>query len=193
MAGIEDVQRAINAEMAQAGYTRSQMAAAIGIDPGTLGDLLDGRRTPKAPTQGKVERYFRWPAGTIAEVLASRGHLPASKTVTAAQVLQGLIDEPSDPVEAQALVSVLERQLEEALAEWAEAQAEIARIHMDIAAVTERRASLAAEIARLRTQHPEINAVVPIGGRRREGAAGHEPEMPASAAARQGDRDPDEP
>lgn len=75
MAGIEDVQRAINAHMAAEGYTRAQFARRVGIDPGTLGDLLDGKRQPKAPTQGKLERYFEWPAGTIAEVVAGRASL----------------------------------------------------------------------------------------------------------------------
>jgi len=76
MAGLEDVQRAINAELARLGMTPGQLAREIGIDPGTLTDLLSGARKPKSPTQGKIERYFQWPAGTIAEVLAGRGVLP---------------------------------------------------------------------------------------------------------------------
>ncbi|QZN86941.1 helix-turn-helix transcriptional regulator [Cellulomonas sp. C5510] len=76
MAGLEDVQRAINAELARLGMTPGQLAREIGIDPGTLTDLLLGARKPKSPTQGKIERYFQWPAGTIAEVLAGRGTLP---------------------------------------------------------------------------------------------------------------------
>lgn len=76
MPGLEDVQRAINAELARLGMTPGQLAREIGIDPGTLTDLLTGARKPKAPTQGKIERYFEWPAGAIAEVIAGRRSLP---------------------------------------------------------------------------------------------------------------------
>lgn len=106
MSGIEDVQRAINAEMATKAMTRAQFARAAGIDPGTLGDLLDGKRRPKAPTQGKIERYFTWPAGTIAEVMAGRGELPGSDRVSPvedafAQVLLDLDLSDLDPAARQ--------------------------------------------------------------------------------------------
>lgn len=56
--------------MAEKELSRSDLARRAGIDPGTLGDFLDGHRWPKAPTQGKVERAVGWEPGTIAAVQA---------------------------------------------------------------------------------------------------------------------------
>lgn len=56
--------------MAEQQLSRSGLARKAGVDPGTLGDFLDGNRWPKAPTQGKVERAVGWEPGTIAAVAA---------------------------------------------------------------------------------------------------------------------------
>jgi hypothetical protein len=79
---LEVLQAALNAEMAARRLTRSAFAKMLHMDPGTLGDLLDGKRRPKAPTQGKIETYFEWPAGTVAEVLAGRRGLPGTARVS---------------------------------------------------------------------------------------------------------------
>ena len=117
MGGIAQVQRALSAEMAAKGWTRAQLARQIGIDPGTLGDLLDGRRRPKAPTQGRIEAHFGWAAGTIAEVLADRANLPSqdsgrggdTTTLTIELPLEGLDDVAREEVAAAARLRALEK------------------------------------------------------------------------------------
>lgn len=56
--------------MAAQELQRGDLSRSAGIDPGTLGDFLDGHRWPKAPTQGKIERALGWEPGTIAAVRA---------------------------------------------------------------------------------------------------------------------------
>lgn len=38
------------------------------IDPGTIGDFLNGNRWPKFKTQGRIEKALGWPAGTLTSV-----------------------------------------------------------------------------------------------------------------------------
>lgn len=117
MGGIAQVQRALSAEMAANGWTRAQLARKIGIDPGTLGDLLDGRRRPKAPTQGRIEAHFGWPPGTVAEVLAGRADLPVDDegrggdpdVLTLELPLEGLDDVAREEVAAAARLRALEK------------------------------------------------------------------------------------
>lgn len=56
--------------MAAQELQRGDLSRSAGIDPGTLGDFLDGHRWPKAPTQGKIERALGWEPGTIAAARA---------------------------------------------------------------------------------------------------------------------------
>lgn len=38
------------------------------VDPGTVGDFLNGSRWPKVRTQGRLEKALGWPAGTIHQI-----------------------------------------------------------------------------------------------------------------------------
>lgn len=60
----------VASQMARLRMSRADVADRAGIDPGTLGDFLDGRRWPKAPTQGKIEDALELESGTIATVAA---------------------------------------------------------------------------------------------------------------------------
>ncbi len=70
------VRTAVAADLASAGETSGRYAQRIKIDPGTLADFLAGRRTPKAPTQAKLEAALGWDPGTIANVIAGRSEVP---------------------------------------------------------------------------------------------------------------------
>lgn len=70
------VRAAVQADLASTGETPGRYAQTVGIDPGTLADFLAGRRTPKSPTQAKLESRLGWGAGTIANVVAGRAEIP---------------------------------------------------------------------------------------------------------------------
>lgn len=44
------------------------LVQAAGVDPGTIGDFLNGQRWPKTATQGKIEAALGWPAGSIRQI-----------------------------------------------------------------------------------------------------------------------------
>ncbi len=46
-----------------------------GVDPGTIGDFLNGLRWPKLSTQGKIEAALGWEPGTIRQV-GNGGEVP---------------------------------------------------------------------------------------------------------------------
>ena len=52
---------AVAARMARLEWNNTQLVAATGADPGTIGDFLNGKRWPKIGTQGKIERALEWP------------------------------------------------------------------------------------------------------------------------------------
>jgi hypothetical protein len=49
-------------------WTRSAFASRAAIDPGTLGDFLDGKRWPQGGNRAKIERALGWPIGAIADM-----------------------------------------------------------------------------------------------------------------------------
>lgn len=61
---------AVTAEMAARGWAPIDLARESGADVGTVGDFLNGKRWIKIPTQGKIERAFGWPAGSVASIEA---------------------------------------------------------------------------------------------------------------------------
>src|SRR5690349_19103974 len=73
MAQTKNQQRAAHAVaawMAHLEWNNTQLVAATGADPGTVGDFLNGKRWPKLGTQGKIERALEWPAGTLRAIAA---------------------------------------------------------------------------------------------------------------------------
>lgn len=61
---------AVTAELASRGWSPAKLAQEAGADPGTIGDFINGKRWIKIPTQGKIERAFGWPAGSISSIEA---------------------------------------------------------------------------------------------------------------------------
>lgn len=61
---------AVAARMAHLEWNNTQLVAATGADPGTIGDFLNGKRWPKLGTQGKIERAIGWPPGTLRAIAA---------------------------------------------------------------------------------------------------------------------------
>lgn len=47
---------------------RGKFAEKAGIDPGTLGDFLDGARWAQPRTRTKIEKALGWPAGLIMDI-----------------------------------------------------------------------------------------------------------------------------
>ncbi|MCW2784386.1 MAG: family transcriptional regulator [Marmoricola sp.] len=84
MAQTKNQQRAAHAVaawMAHLEWNNTQLVAATGADPGTIGDFLNGKRWPKLGTQGKIERALGWTPGSLRTVAAG-----------------GPAPEPGDPV-----------------------------------------------------------------------------------------------
>jgi hypothetical protein len=61
---------AVAAWMAHLEWNNTQLVAATGADPGTIGDFLNGKRWPKLGTQGKIERALHWTPGTLRGIAA---------------------------------------------------------------------------------------------------------------------------
>lgn len=61
---------AVAAWMAHLEWNNTQLVAATGADPGTIGDFLNGKRWPKIGTQGKIERALGWAPGTLRSIAA---------------------------------------------------------------------------------------------------------------------------
>lgn len=66
---------AVAAWMAHLEWNNTQLVAATGADPGTVGDFLNGKRWPKLGTQGKIEKALGWPSGTL-RMIASGAPAP---------------------------------------------------------------------------------------------------------------------
>jgi hypothetical protein len=84
MAQTKNQQRAAHAVaawMAHLEWNNTQLVAATGSDPGTIGDFLNGKRWPKIGTQGKIERALGWPAGTLRAIAAGGAAPDPSATV----------------------------------------------------------------------------------------------------------------
>lgn len=70
---------AVAAWMAHLEWNNTQLVAATGVDPGTIGDFLNGKRWPKIGTQGKIEHALGWPSGTL-RAIAAGGRAPEPGT-----------------------------------------------------------------------------------------------------------------
>jgi transcriptional regulator with XRE-family HTH domain len=89
MMSRETAGREVRRAVAATGLTRVAFADRAKVDPGTLGDFLDGRRWPQAPTRRKIEKALGWPAGRISDLA------DAETTVPAAVAIEDLIN--ADP------------------------------------------------------------------------------------------------
>lgn len=66
---------AVAARMAHLEWNNAQLVSVAGVDAGTIGDFLNGKRWPKIGTQGKIEKALQWPLGTL-RAIASGGPAP---------------------------------------------------------------------------------------------------------------------
>lgn len=114
------VRSAIAGHLAASGLTQGAYAKDVGVDPGTLGDFLDGRRTANAPSQAKYERALGWKHGTIADIVAGRVEVPTGNAerpesdASELEVALGLDLSDMEPTErtevlAAAMLAALER------------------------------------------------------------------------------------
>ena len=70
---------AVAAQLASWEWNNSRLVAATGVDSGTIGDFLNGKRWPKIGTQGKIEKAMGWPGGTLRQVAAGQDPPPISQ------------------------------------------------------------------------------------------------------------------
>jgi hypothetical protein len=61
---------AVAARMAHLEWNNAQLVAIAGVDAGTVGDFLNGKRWPKIGTQGKIEKALGWSLGTLRSIAA---------------------------------------------------------------------------------------------------------------------------
>jgi transcriptional regulator with XRE-family HTH domain len=73
--------------MGELGMTAKTLANAAEVDPGTVSDLLAGKRWPQAKSRAKIERALEWPAGTLADIAAG-GPLPPQRRPSRPTTLQ---------------------------------------------------------------------------------------------------------
>lgn len=66
--GKATARRAVLAEVASRGWNPAALADAAGIDYGTAGDFLNGKRWPKVATLGKIDVALGWTPGTLAAI-----------------------------------------------------------------------------------------------------------------------------
>lgn len=55
----------VKAELSARKWEISRLRDATGLDPGTIGDFLDGKRHARFPTLGKIEAAFGWEPGYL--------------------------------------------------------------------------------------------------------------------------------
>lgn len=99
------------------------LAKSIGLDPGTVGDFLNGTRWPQAVTRAKLEEAVDWPTGSIAAI-ADGAPVPESVGAVAdaprGAVLLDLpaeVTEGMSPMEREELIATLKARAFEKAAE----------------------------------------------------------------------------
>lgn len=94
--GTERVRKAIEGYMSRRRWGISDLASAAGVDPGTVADLLNGSRSPRVATLGKLEDAMEWEHGTILAIGAGEQVDP---TVRPARDSSVLLDLPPEALE----------------------------------------------------------------------------------------------
>ncbi len=61
--------RAVQAELAAAGWNPADLAKRADLDPGTVDDFVSGDRWIKIRTQGRIEQALGWAPGTMAAIV----------------------------------------------------------------------------------------------------------------------------
>lgn len=67
-AGKAAARRSTLAVMAARGWNPARLATEAGVDYGTAGDFLNGKRWPKVGTLGKIDAALGWTPGTLAAI-----------------------------------------------------------------------------------------------------------------------------
>jgi hypothetical protein len=80
--------------MAEREWNITDVATMTGMDPGTIGDFLNGKRWPKIGNQGKFEKALGWAPGTLGRLARGELILPSEMPPTDPQVL---VDESATP------------------------------------------------------------------------------------------------
>jgi len=86
-AARREVRRVVDAS-----WTRGSFADKAKLDPGTLGDFLDGRRWPQGGNRTKIERALGWPLGKIMDLAEAEESAPPPMAAAASPVGLGLDD-----------------------------------------------------------------------------------------------------
>lgn len=77
--GAQAARQAVRDHMAQKSMDPAALARDAGIDPGTTGDFLRGRRWPRLPTLAKIDTALGWEPGTLARIAAGEEPVPRSQ------------------------------------------------------------------------------------------------------------------
>ena len=64
--GRAAARRTVMGEMSARGWNPAHLADTAGIDYGTVGDFLNGKRWPKLATLGRIDTALGWTPGTLA-------------------------------------------------------------------------------------------------------------------------------
>ncbi len=91
-AGKASGRRAVLAVMAKRDWNPARLATEAGIDYGTAGDFLNGKRWPKVGTLGKIDAAVGWTPGTLAAIgeelqAADVPNTPAARTIPTPELL----------------------------------------------------------------------------------------------------------
>jgi transcriptional regulator with XRE-family HTH domain len=109
--------RAVDAALAARGWTASDLMRETGLDPGTVGDFLNGQRWPQAPTRGKIEKALGWPYGRIKQIAdgidVDDDEVSTSHMTTAADIAELLANDPSLDDESREHITNQYRYLQE--------------------------------------------------------------------------------
>lgn len=72
----EEARGRVRAALAEKGWNVADLAREAKIDPGTIGDFLNGTRWPQLATRQKIDRALGWWPGSID--FYARGQVPPS-------------------------------------------------------------------------------------------------------------------
>lgn len=70
---------AVEAAAGEKGWNGRDLAKVASVDPGTVADLISGKRWPRSTTRARIEKALEWPSGSIHHV-ANGGAVPGASS-----------------------------------------------------------------------------------------------------------------
>lgn len=81
----------VQREMSERGWNIADLAREAGLDPGTVGDFINGPRWPQYATRSKISRALGWAANGLDQLADGEQPALASETVSRPDLDMGVL------------------------------------------------------------------------------------------------------